>query len=101
MLPGRWSRQCPHSQTGRAQVYADSIGLANCGAILGPWGTSQSFSDASNCCHRCQGSDAPGQENTGSLGTLKQLTRALLESEFRRLEGETVRKEKSLHLLST
>lgn len=71
MLPGHWSRQCPHSQTGRAQVYADSIGLANCGVILGPWGTSQSFSDASNCHHRCQSSNAPEQENTGPRGSLK------------------------------
>lgn len=40
MLPGRWSSQCPHSQTGRAQVYADSMGRANCRVILGPWGAS-------------------------------------------------------------
>lgn len=65
MLPGHWSRQCPHSQTGRAQVYADSIGLANCGVILGPWGTSQSFSDASNCHHRCQSSNAPSKRTQG------------------------------------
>ena len=55
MLPGRWSGQRPHSQTGRAQLYADSPGRTNCGVILGPWGASQSFPHALKCCHRCQG----------------------------------------------
>lgn len=52
MLPGRWSSQCPHSQTHQAQVCADSTGPARCGASGGPRGASPSFPDASACCHK-------------------------------------------------
>lgn len=90
-LPGHWSSQCPHSQTGRAQVCADSTGPANCGVILGPRGASQSSPDASKCCRGCQSGNAPLRTQGLWALSSNSPTRALLERKLLCLEGEAVR----------